>query len=245
MRKKFCLFLFVLFISSLANIYSQTLVEIITDSATTVTNQLLDYVEQVQQVSSMVEEVILLTEVVENQILAMESLAEGDFDGVVEFFAYEAETMAKFSSVMDGLTEIKAFSDFTSSDSYETLSNTSDEMRDALKATSNVLYETQDLIDDTQYRLEKSEDLFNLSKSSTTSLEQVQIMNQQMSLLQGQLSDLTKCAVATAQETAVYADAEQLAKYQEEKESETFFETEFSYESIYTNTDYENAVFGR
>lgn len=175
-------------------------------------------IHRLEQINRAVENVILTTQMVENQVVALEKLESGDFRGFVEAHTYQTMAINDFAALASGI-ELPG-SDLVLDENGEPMldedgnvitenaewAQVQEESQNtaALMRTSNrTLVRTDNLMENTRRRLEAGQRLRDHSRAVEGVPAHLQIVQEQMHLLSHEIQELTFVAHAAHQHFAL------------------------------------------
>lgn len=171
-------------------------VAVVSDSTQTLIHNIQDVMNAIQTVSNTLETVKGLSSMLQNQIKSFESLSNGTFDGLVQAWDYQVESLGNFSSVLDQADALPGLRKITDSESYLNTKDSVKNLQKALRQDSNLLHATQATVKNAQQRAESFKNIQSASKNTQSTVAQLQLTNEAIGLVQGQLADVNSNLVA-------------------------------------------------
>lgn len=238
----------VFFLATAVGIGGQSqVVTILKDSAETVGHRIEQITNTMTLISNTAQELKYALQIVENQARMIRSLGEGDWDGIVDAFEYAARSFDSFERLVEGTEYFKKFDSIAkhlNSENFQNLQKVSSSLSESMRAASDLLWETDYLVDMSKMRFAQSRRISALSKASDSFVTQVQLTNQQLSLVQGEINDLVKLSLAQNSYLAAQANEEDLQDEIADEINEQFFSGKSGYQKKYTKKDYYDAIYG-
>lgn len=241
--KKMIICLFIFLISFYG--FAQISVNIVKEAVTS-------FIHHVQMLEHMAEQVSQANQMVQYQIQSLESLSQGDFEGIVEAVNYQAQSIGEFSNIVNDLDYLKEFEvlkQLLDSNDFNAFALDVQCLSDSVYASSDFLSKTLDLIENTEYRIERQQKIQSLSQNTNSIVGQLQLQQQSIALLQGELSDIVTASAALNNAIGTQEKAEKLKKEFDEKTANQVLDGDNSkMEEIFnldvTEKEYYDLIFG-
>ncbi len=181
-------------------------VAVVSDSTSTIIHDIQDIMQAIQTVSNTLETVKGLSNMIQNQIKSVESLSSGTFDGLVQAWDYQVESLGNFSSVLEQADALPYMSKITESESYMSTKDSVKNLQKALKQDSNLLHATQATVRNAKQRADSFKNIQSASQNTQSTVAQLQLTTEAIGLVQGQLADVNSNLVALNMSVQTQAD---------------------------------------
>lgn len=204
--------------------------------------QFQQYIETVELVRTSIKQLQKANDMVRYQVMAMEKLGEGDVDALIEAFDMQTRAVSEYTDFVTGfdyLDEYERFEDSFNSGEWEEMESSAQRLDSYMRATNNMLLDTQNLIHNTEARIDGMEQLNAKSLKTESLTGQLQLNNQALSMMNGELTDIKIVMLAAAQREAVKAKNEELAEQMRLKRQKEFIEGEGVLDKNPSTTDQE------
>ena len=181
------------------------------------------------------------------QYEAISLMTEGDYVSFIQGLEAQAQTIGYFGDTMDGLNS-DAFEGLRgitglSSENLDDYSNRSDLLSNALYETTDLLWDSHDLVESTKHRLKTLKRLQEKSEDEGTLIAQLQLQNSAVQLMVAELSDVKSTLITANNATAAWYERE-LALADSEL---SLYEAMYQYDELTPSTkseDLKEVVYG-
>ena len=203
--------------------------------------------EDAQRLAQMIQQAQALNQLAQSQAAAIESLNEGDLDGIGDAIGYQLDAFVDYSVFMGELDDTflaLGREDLAADASLAEQQQRSLELASASIQMQQVLGQTRRMMNTAQWRYETMGHLLGLSTGNQSITSQLQTNNQAMNLMQGQLSDITAVLIAIAS-----AEEERLLRDQEATEAQVrmrdqFMSDDWEYQRQVTDQEFDRTMNG-
>jgi hypothetical protein len=233
--------------------FSQVVVQpvtVVTESLATLRDRIEQFNDRVIMIRNLVNQVQLLNSIVQNQIRSVEQLKEGDWQGIVYAYSYQAESIRDFSDFLDNLDyfdDIQFLQDIMRNDEYNAFHTDISCLADSMYATNSFLFKTLNLVNNTEYRLRRYQTIQEQSQSSDSLIEQLQLNNQSLGLLSQEIGDVLLASTALNAAIATEMANEQIKNEIQQQQATAIIHTDEDndiYESDVSMLEFKNALLG-
>lgn len=173
-------------------------VMIVEDTSSVVHNGRSKYLERLGQITSIVTAAQGTLDYAKNQYNALKAfgvaLSSADWDALVRATTYQAQAFGYFSNAAATLPE--AFISLQTNEEYRTFASASSDLAQSAYQADDLMRATDTLLKNTGRRMEMWGRLQESSQDSDSLIAQLQIMNNGLALLGGQIADLQGQAYA-------------------------------------------------
>ena len=200
------LFLLVVFlIVGSFTVHAQAPVNVVTDSPQTMMTRIMEAQDRAQQLMHIVEQVMRANQMVQNQLIALEKLQEGDFYGLVQAYSAQTRAMHEFNQIVHRSTFLQEQMD----DSDDFLMR-SQMLTEQMYATDEMLVRTARTVENAERRHDQMQRIQDQARSADGTVAQLQLQNQSLSLLNMSLADVNRTLAAANQHYAVQARRQEM-----------------------------------
>lgn len=146
-----------------------------------------------------VDEAMNTVTIIQNQVQALQSLGQGDWQGFVQAVNYETEAIATVNSAFQQLPQLNgldsSIASYTQGTDYKTASQALSNLAQNWANFDNVVQQTNGTIQDMKYRAKLEQGIMSQSEANNQNgrgsvVTQLQLTTQQLGLLQGTLGDM-------------------------------------------------------
>ncbi len=233
------------------NVLAQLAVAIAKDSVPTIIHRIQEAQNWIDTTTNALTQIKHASDMVRTQTKAIEMLSDGDWESVVKAFEYEAQSLNSFTDFVNGMEfmkdlDIDSINAYLDSDKWEEFKDAAGQVSEAMSLSADAMWATADLVDNSEYRMTASRQINNLSQRTESVTGQLQMFNQQVSLLQAELSDIKQVGIAQNQFLATLVAEKDLEENEAAKKEKDFWQKYGSdYIPQYSEEDYRNALYGR
>jgi len=226
-----------------SRIMGQIPIAVIQDSVSTQFHYIDSASKSLELLNNSLQEIKFLAETVKNQAKMIESLARGDWEGMVLALDYATRSLDSF---LEGTAYLENFENLDlSSRNFKQLRDQSKILRDSVAAASNAMWQTNDLVQMTKTRVAQAQRLGEISRKTDSVTGQLQIVGQHLSLVQGELVDTNKLLVARSNYLAARHLQEEADIVRHDHFIDNFNTVNNWYEPRYSREDYIDVVRGK
>jgi hypothetical protein len=245
MKNIFIIFFLVLSVGSL---FSQTSVAVVADSPATIIAQINQFISSVRMIEEAVNQVKNTYDVLQAQLKAIESLSQGNLDGISQAISYEEQSISNFNHLINGFDYLKQIDDLDKlldSPDFNVFKANVSCLDDSMQASGEFLKSSVSLIKNSQKRIEAQKNIQTLSGETQSITGQLQLQQESLSLLAGELEDvITSSAALNNSVLTQQKNDEVKSKLQKRIADQIKFSTDTSvFKSKVSDSDYNDALF--
>ena len=244
-------FIFYFLFINLIQGFSYTIVPVgvVTDSAATEQTRIQEFIDRVQMLQNMVEQIQQTNSMIQNQVRALESLSEGDFEGFYAAFDYQTKVIGQFNDIVSGfdyLKEIEALDELLSTEEFDAFKVDVSCLAESFDASNDFLQSTLDLVQNTSYRIDQQKKLGGKARETESLVGQLQLTNQSLGLLSNELSDILVTSIALNNAILTEEKNKEIKEKISEQRSKEIFYSDYGdfFESEVSDEEFSDAVFG-
>ena len=179
------------------------------------------------------------TRMVENQIRSAQSLAEGNWEGFVNAVRFQNAAMMDFAGALDGMAQVDWFDGVTNLPEFQELKEAGYDLADLGNASRNLVESINSMYLNSKQRLDAMSNLNDVARGQDM-VGQMQIMNQQLGLLGGTITDSIMILQAGIELDEVARKQEQMERMEEIRNAEAFLFTNKVDSSVWSdNVNYD------
>jgi len=242
----FCLCLFHSFSQSIAGFSAG--VNILSDSSSTTMTRIQEFMDRIRMIQEAVNQVKNTYDVLQAQLQAIESLGKGDLDGFSQAISYEQQSISKFNKMINGfdhLKEIDSLKTLLDSEDFNAFKVDVQCLDDAARTSGEFLQDSIGLIKNSADRIADQTNIQERSKTTSSITGQLQLQQQSMNNLSGELEDILISASALNNATLTQQRNDQIkGEILKKRADQILLSEDLSiYDAHVTDQEYENKLF--